>query len=180
MDRAEDEKTVKPNKASQELTLGQLLGQVCRLVGHRRRMKMERIGLHHAQAMILFLLWREDGICQRSLADALHISPPTATNTLKRMERDGWITRSRDESDQRIVRVSLTEKARMLRQEARSSFQELDQEMTSMMSQAEIESLSQSLWKVYNYLSLKTPEEADSPCIAGATPVLSANEEKTR
>ncbi|MBT4091865.1 MAG: MarR family transcriptional regulator [Deltaproteobacteria bacterium] len=37
---------------------------------------------------------------QRTLAGDLHISPPTASNTLKQMERDGWIQRLRDESDQ--------------------------------------------------------------------------------
>ena len=94
-----------------KFTLGHLLAQVCRLVGRRRRMKLKTIGLHHAQGMILFQLWQEDGIPQSMLAKALHIRPPTATSTLRRMERDGWIDRRRGESDRRVVRVYLTEKA---------------------------------------------------------------------
>ena len=135
-----------------EPSLGQLLGRVCRLVGRRRRMKLESIGLHHAQGMILSRLWQEDGVSQRALAEYLHITPPTACNTLQRMERDGWIDRRRDEVDQRIVRVYLTQKASDLHEEARASFRELDHEMGSALSDEERETLRQSLLKVYRYL----------------------------
>ena len=144
---------VEAKEDSRKLTLGHLLAHVCRLVGSRRRMKLESIGLHHAQGLILFQLWQEDGISQRVLAQALHITPPTATNTLKRMERDGWITRRREESDQRIVRVYLTEQSKRLRQEARASFRELDREMTSMLTEQECEALREALLKVHRYLA---------------------------
>lgn len=145
-------------------TLGHLLAQVCRLVGSRRRMKLESIGLHHAQGLILFQLWQEDGISQSVLAKALHITPPTATNTLKRMERDGWVKRRREESDQRIVRVYLTEKSRRLRQEARASFRELDGEMASMLTKQECEALREALLKVHRYLAKISAAGADRFC----------------
>jgi MarR family transcriptional regulator, organic hydroperoxide resistance regulator len=149
---------------SRKLTLGHLLAQVCRLVGSRRRMKLESIGLHHAQGLILFQLWQEDGISQSVLAQALHITPPTATNTLKRMERDGWVKRRRGESDQRIVRVYLTEKSRRLRQEARASFRELDGEMTSMLTEQECEELRVALLKVRRYLAKLSAAGDDWSC----------------
>jgi len=152
------------NEVSDKIAIGHLLGQVCRLVGGRRRMKLESIGLHHAQGMILFQLWHEDGISQRVLAQALHITPPTATNTLKRMERDGWIKRRRKESDQRIVRVYLTEKAKRLHREARASFKELDAEMTSMLSEQEKETLREALLKVRRYLSQQSAAGSDRFC----------------
>jgi len=137
----------------QDLTLGHLLGQVCRLVGRRRRRKLESIGLHHAQGLLLYQLWQEDGIPQSALAQALHIRPPTATSTLRRMERDGWIDRRRGRSDRRIVRVYLTDKAKKLRREARASFRELDREMTSLLTLQEQETLTEALRKVHRYLS---------------------------
>ena len=151
-----------------EFTLGHLLAQVCRLVGRRRRRKLESIGLHHAQGMILFQLWQEDGISQRALAQALHITPPTVTNTLKRMERDGWIKRRRKESDQRIVRVYLTEKAKRLRREARASFKELDVEMTSMLTEQESETLREALLKVRRYLVGKLDPGPEGACFGQA------------
>jgi DNA-binding MarR family transcriptional regulator len=136
-----------------ELTLGQLLAHVSRLVGRRRRTKLESIGLHHAQGMILSKLWHDDGMSQRALAQALQIAPPTASNTLQRMERDGWIERRRDGSDQRVVRVYLTEKARSFHEEVRASFRELDREMGSALTATEQATLRQSLLKVHRYLA---------------------------
>lgn len=141
------------NQDLQKLTLGHLLAKVSRFVGGRMRIKLEGIGLHHAQGMILFHLWRQDGIAQNVLAHALHITPPTATNTLQRMERDGWIERRRDATDQRIVRVYLTEKARALHAEARTSFQELDRELTSVLNDKERDMLRESLLKIHHHLS---------------------------
>lgn len=96
------------------------------------------------------------------LAQALHITSPTATNTLKRMQRDGWVDRRRDESDQRIVRVYLTEKAQTLREEARASFRQLDHEMTSMLSESEHDTLRKSLLKVHRYLASANPSSPDT------------------
>jgi DNA-binding MarR family transcriptional regulator len=154
---------------SQKLTLGHLLGKVCRLVGGRMRMRLEGIGLHHAQGMILFHLWHKDGMAQNVLAQALHITPPTATNTLQRMERDGWIERRRDATDQRIVRVYLTEKARALRAEARTTFRELDQELTSVLTDNERGILMTSLLKVHRHLS-HSMEASDLSCLGQGNP----------
>lgn len=135
------------------LTLGHLLAQVARLVGARMRDKVEGIGLHRAQAVILFHLWHEDGMAQNVLAQALHITPATATNTLQRMERDGWIERRRDPADQRIVRVHLTDRARALQEEARASLRELDEEMAAALSVEERRILRESLLKVRRHLA---------------------------
>ncbi|MCG6880129.1 MAG: MarR family winged helix-turn-helix transcriptional regulator [Deltaproteobacteria bacterium] len=146
-------------------TLGNLLAKVSRLVGGRMRMKLEGIGLHHAQGMILFHLWRKDGIAQNALAHALHITPPTATNTLQRMERDGWVERRRDVTDQRIVRVYLTGKAEALRAEAAATFRELDGELTAMLTDDERSILMRSLLKVHDHLtqSMDAPDPSP-PC----------------
>jgi MarR family transcriptional regulator, organic hydroperoxide resistance regulator len=139
------------------LTLGHLLANVSRLVGARMRMKLQEFGLYHAQGMILFHLWREDGMAQNVLAQALNITPPTATNTLQRMERNGWIRRRRDETDQRIVRVFLTQRAISLRQEVRNTFRELDRELTGVLSENELDILMASLLKVHQHLSQPNP-----------------------
>lgn len=145
-------------------TLGHLLARVSRLVGGRMRMKLEGIGLHHAQGMILVQLWRHDGIAQNVLAQALHITAPTASSTLRRMERDGWIERRRDTADQRVVRVYLTAKAGALRAEVRASFRELERELTSMLTDKEYEILVASLWKVQRLLSDGPDDAGRSTC----------------
>ncbi len=147
---------------NEQTGVGQLLANVCRLVGHRRREKLKNIGLHHAQGVLLARLWCNDGMAQNSLAESLRITPATATNTLKRMERDSWIERRRDAADQRVVRVYLTPKARELQNEILTSFLELDQEMASALTPEEQETLKSSLFKVYQYLTA-ADEDCSSP-----------------
>jgi len=134
-------------------SLGRLLAKVSRLVGGRMRTKLEGIGLHHAQGMILSHLWRQDGLAQNALAQALHITPPTATSTLQRMERDGWVERRRDAADQRVVRVFLTPKADALRAEALATFRELDRELAAVLTDEERSALLASLLKVHHHLT---------------------------
>ena len=148
--------------SQQKPTLGHLLAKVSRLVGTRMRGKLEEFGLPHSHGMILFHLWRKDGIAQNILAKTLHITPPTATNTLQRMERDGWIERKRDDNDQRIVRVYLTEKAGVVRDGARKVFEELDRELASVMTDQERQIMIDSLLKVQSHLS-SIPGGDDAP-----------------
>lgn len=148
-------------------SLGQMLAKVSRLVGGRMRTKLEKIGLPHAQGMVLFHLWQQDGIAQNVLAQALHIRPPTATSTLQRMQRDGWVERRRDDADQRIVRVHLTDKAKSLHKQARATFIELDQELTSVLTDHERDMFMEILLKVHHYLAQPGKEAfPPGPCCA--------------
>ncbi len=66
-------------------------------------------GVTPAQWQVLVVLWEEDGIVQRELAERMVIEQATLTRTLDRMERDGFVERRRDEHDRRRFRVFVTE-----------------------------------------------------------------------
>ena len=136
----------------QEMTLGQLMGQVCRLSGARMRIKMEKIGLHRGQGFVLLHLWHRDGMAQQEIARAKHVSSATITNTIKRMERDGWVERRRDPQDDRVMRVYLTQKAQALRDEAHISFREIDDEIAGALTEDERVEFRRLLLKVYDQL----------------------------
>ena len=134
----------------EQMPLGQLLLQVCRLTGDRLRVKMEKIGVHRAQGLVLLQLCHRDGISQRQIVQARHVSPSTMTNMLQRMERDGWITRERDSDDQRMVRVYLTEKAKSFRKEAQQTFREMEEELVSVYTKEEKEVFCRLLIKLHD------------------------------
>lgn len=71
-------------------------------------------GTHPGQAICLRLLAAHDGITQRDLADALHLSRPTVSKMLKGLEKAGEIERRPDAADQRLTRVFLTAGGRAL------------------------------------------------------------------
>jgi len=137
-------------RATEELSVGQLLAQVCRMTGHHLRQHMEKLGLHRGQGFALIHLWHHDGIPQRDLAQAMHIRPASVTNMLQRMERDGWITRERDAEDQRLVRVFITAKAKGLRGEARQVFNTMEEELGAVYTREEQATLRRLLLKLHD------------------------------
>ena len=137
-------------RETHEMTVGQLLAQVCRMTGHHLKTHMEKIGLHRGQGFAMVQLWHHDGVPQRELSEAMHISPASVTNMLQRMERDGWITRERDREDQRIVRVYLTRKAKDLRAKARTAFREMEEELGSVYTDEERETLKRLLMRLHD------------------------------
>ena len=60
------------------------------------------------QASILSHLDSVDPTMVGELAEHMGVTPSTMSLTLKRLERHGYITRSRDPSDRRVVNVRLT------------------------------------------------------------------------
>ena len=76
------------------------------------RMLAEKGG-HPGQAACLVVLGHHDDISQRDLAERLHLTAPTVTIMLQKMEQHGFIERRADENDQRLTRISLTQAGRV-------------------------------------------------------------------
>ena len=93
---------------------------------HYQRQLMQRQfgekGRHPGQGAALGMLAAHEGISQRELADKLHVSAPTVTAMLQRLEASGVIERRDDEQDQRVTRVFLTDAGREMLREVRSVF----------------------------------------------------------
>lgn len=70
--------------------------------------------LHPAQAGCLQALSHHDGMSQSDLAATLHVSRPTVTVMLQRMESAGMVERRADDNDSRVTRVYLTEDGRAM------------------------------------------------------------------
>ena len=78
------------------------------------------IGVGHVP--VLSLLMQNNVMPQRELATAIHVTPATMSGTLKRMERDGLVTRSVDEKDARVTLVRLSVRGRELCNQALEYF----------------------------------------------------------
>ena len=85
------------------------------------------------QPMILFLLkdkGREGRIAaQKELSDAMHVSPATVAVSLKSLEREGYVEKLADETDQRRQAVRLTPKGEAAIQRCVQVFEAVDQSM---------------------------------------------------
>ncbi len=81
---------------------------------------LEPMGLTYPQYLVMLLLWEKDGRSVNELGQPLMLDSGTLTPLLKRMEKAGFVTRARDERDERVTRIVLTEDGRALRTKAES------------------------------------------------------------
>ncbi len=80
---------------------------------------LDKLGLTYPQYLVMVALWAEDNQTVGGIGDKLFLESSTLTPLLKRLEAAGLVRRARCAEDERQVRVSLTEKGRALRGEAR-------------------------------------------------------------
>ena len=74
---------------------------------------------------ILFRLWEKDDITQKALHAKLDIEQATLSNTLKRMERDGLISNTRNPEDRRLTQIVLTEQGKALKKVVLTAIEDL-------------------------------------------------------
>ena len=109
---------------------------------------LQALGVHVGQEMILFHLWKRDGLNQTELTGCLGVEPPTTTKMVQRMEAHGLVERRPDPTDGRVVQVWLTPKGRALEGPVTDAWQALEAMTVSRLSAGERAMLRELLAKV--------------------------------
>ena len=78
------------------------------------------LNLTYTQYIVLMALWENNRIPVCELGKALFLDNGTLTPLLKKMESEGYVTRQRSRKDERVVIISLTEKAYAIKEECQS------------------------------------------------------------
>lgn len=91
-----------------------MINQCARVFERRMAEAIKPLGVAPAYLPVLFTLAELGSATQSELAKIVAIQQPTMALTLRRMERDGLITRTPDDADQRRAIVRLTSNARNL------------------------------------------------------------------
>ena len=89
-----------------------LMGIVSHRAMNTAKGMYQEFDLNRSQASVLFMLHQRDSMSQKELAAQLNITAPSITSMIQKMERDGYLTRHPDPKDQRVMRLSLTEKGK--------------------------------------------------------------------
>jgi DNA-binding MarR family transcriptional regulator len=80
---------------------------------------LQALGLTYPQYLAMMVLWEQDGLTVGDVSTRLLTDPGSLTPLLKRLEGEGFITRTRSKEDERVVLLRLTEQGRALQQRAR-------------------------------------------------------------
>lgn len=81
---------------------------------------LDEIGLTYPQYLAMLALWEEDGVTVSALGERLYLDSGTLTPLLKRLEKAGFVTRERNQKDERQVLIHVTPEGKTLKRRAAS------------------------------------------------------------
>ena len=132
-----------------------------RHIGRRHRRSVDallsRYALHKpGQPVILMILQaaQDQGrsVSQGEIAEALRVSNPTVTASLKSLERQGYIRREPDERDMRRKHLVITELGREVAERCRTAFRTVDAAMLEGFTDQEREETARLARKILDNL----------------------------
>ena len=115
-----------------------------------------------AQAFCLLALSRTDGLSQSELAAALHVSRPTVTTMLQKMEAAGTVERRADEHDQRVTRLHLTPEGHQLAERMRTVHAQVIDSTIGSLSEADRRELLRLLQALNEHAAAMLHEPGDA------------------
>ena len=106
------------------------VNDVSRLFMHRVRRELESKGVSHGHHKLLMELFFNEGATQLQLVKQTHLTAPTVSVALGKMEAEGLVRREADTEDMRAMKVYLTDKGREKVQCVRETFCQADELLT--------------------------------------------------
>lgn len=114
--------------------------------------KVEPYKLTRLKWLTLAILDRKDGISQAELAEHLDLDRSAVGRLLERMETRGFITRTRDEQDRRVIRIFIKEEAKPMLADLEKISADVRRQATAGLSKDEEKTLIEILLKIKNNL----------------------------
>lgn len=146
-----------------ELNDVRLLAQFSQVLRTAIDASVDQVGMHRGQAMLLCQVAKQDGMTQSELAQALSVQGATITNLLKRMEDAGMVVRRRDDEDNRLVRVYVTDEGRQREEAITEQFEQLIKQMFAGMCGEEYESFRRTIGQLMTNLeSIDLEQDCDA------------------
>ena len=82
------------------------------------RKPLEDLGLTYTQYVVMMALWEFGSMSEKQLGEKVFLDSGTLAPLLKRLEKQGLLTRKRQESDERQLLIVLTKEGEALKERA--------------------------------------------------------------
>lgn len=109
-------------------------------------------GVYRSQHQMLMSLGRNPECSQMELAQFLDITPAAVTTTIKKLEKGGYITRLVCEEDNRVNKISITEKGRKVIEQSIRIFSDVEKKALWGFSEEEMKQLNEFLVRIQKNL----------------------------
>ena len=84
----------------------------------RYRKPLEELNLTYTQYIVMMALWEHGGMTEGELGRIVHLDSGTLAPLLKRLEKQGYLTRTRPDGNERKLYLSLTVEGEALKDRA--------------------------------------------------------------
>lgn len=130
-----------------------ILNSIARLFDARARASgIFPDSLPHSSRRLMRILAKCEGVSMIDLVEYTHLSKPTVSLGLKKMEEMGLVKKESDPSDARISKIYLTEKGKELERRNFENLQSIDRHVMRGLSDEEIKTVTEILKKMRNNL----------------------------
>lgn len=109
-------------------------------------------GFNGAQGRILYVLWQEDNLPIVELSRRTGLAKTTLTGMLDRMEGSGFLKRTYDKQDRRLIKIVLTDKAKSLNEKYNQVSEQMGMIFYKGFTQEEIAAFEKTLERIRNNL----------------------------
>ncbi|MGM0650622.1 MAG: MarR family winged helix-turn-helix transcriptional regulator, partial [Bacteroidota bacterium] len=96
-------------------SVGKEIGILSRCAHKYFQHKFRDYAIGHAQVRTLHVICRHDGISQKQLIENLKLDKSSVTSQIELLEKNGYITRKTDKTDQRSKRIYITKKTEAIK-----------------------------------------------------------------
>lgn len=119
-----------------------------------------KVGLHRNQHRILMMLsCGKEKPSQKELAERMEISTAAVAVIIKKLEQNGYITKTSAKSDGRFNEIEITPKGRSVVEETKEYFAECDRILFRGFQEEEIAALEEYMTKISENLAEAMKEE---------------------
>lgn len=136
--------------------LGQMLGEIVKALHQQIRKQFQQftgqLQLTVPQIFLLRTLVTNGPTSISDLAEHLNLANSTVSGIVDRLERDGFVTRARDEADRRIVYVRLTERSEQFKEQVPKFHQKFLNELVHGVDEAKLEQMRESFQTLYGLI----------------------------
>lgn len=117
-------------------------------------------GVTHGEMHVLFCMKKgfkneKEGIKVSQLSKKLRVAAPTITQQINALESRGFVKRTMDLKDRRVVRIQLTEKGEEILKKAQKEFHNLVYELVDYLGEDDSEKFIKLLTKLFSYMNEK-------------------------
>lgn len=132
-------------------------------IKHRKIMQnyLDETGVYQSQHRLLMEISHHKSASQKDLARSMKVSAATIAVSLKKLEKGGYIHKETDKGDNRLNRITITEKGDRVVKQSKQIFRTTNQKVFEGLSENERCTLSELLRKLDGNLN-KMDDEINS------------------